>query len=98
MLFMLAVAPVFLLSGIGAIRAVMTQRLSRVVGRARLLEELLTDRSAETPAPTPNSPPLHPEELICVKTCLSVFDNILIVRIQSKEAGKWQAMANSANC
>jgi hypothetical protein len=36
--------------------------------------------------------------LICVKTCLSVFDNILIVRIQSKEAGKWQAMANSANC
>jgi uncharacterized protein DUF2721 len=34
----LAVAPVFLLSGIGAMLAVMTNRLSRVVDRARLLE------------------------------------------------------------
>ena len=34
----LAVAPVFLLTGIGAILAVMTNRLGRVIDRARLLE------------------------------------------------------------
>jgi len=35
----LAVAPVFLLSGIGAMLAVMTNRLSRIVDRARVLEK-----------------------------------------------------------
>jgi hypothetical protein len=35
----LAVAPVFLLSGIGAMLAVMTNRLGRIVDRARVLEE-----------------------------------------------------------
>lgn len=35
----LAVAPVFLLSGIGAMLAVMTNRLSRIIDRARLLEQ-----------------------------------------------------------
>ena len=34
----LAVAPVFLLSGIGALLAVLTNRLSRVIDRARALE------------------------------------------------------------
>ncbi len=34
----LSVAPVFLLSGIGAMLAVMTQRLARVIDRARTLE------------------------------------------------------------
>lgn len=34
----LAVAPVFLLSGIGAMLAVMTNRLARIVDRARILE------------------------------------------------------------
>ncbi|WP_081871402.1 DUF2721 domain-containing protein [Parvularcula oceani] len=37
----LAVAPVFLLAGVGAILNVMTQRLSRVIDRARALEDLL---------------------------------------------------------
>jgi hypothetical protein len=37
----LAVAPVFLLTGIGAILAVMTNRLGRVIDRARVLEERL---------------------------------------------------------
>jgi len=37
----LAVAPVFLLSGIGAMLAVMTNRLARVVDRARSLESRL---------------------------------------------------------
>jgi hypothetical protein len=37
----LAVAPVFLLSGIGAMLAVLTNRLSRIIDRARLLEAQL---------------------------------------------------------
>ena len=44
----LAVAPVFLLSGIGAILAVMTNRLSRVIDRARVLEERLEGAAAES--------------------------------------------------
>jgi hypothetical protein len=39
----LSVAPVFLLSGIGAMLAVMTNRLARVVDRARGVEEQLVD-------------------------------------------------------
>ena len=35
----LAVAPVFLLSAIGAILVVMTNRLSRIIDRARILEQ-----------------------------------------------------------
>lgn len=43
----LAVAPVFLLSGIGGMLAVMTNRLARVIDRARLLEEQLLAAPAE---------------------------------------------------
>jgi uncharacterized protein DUF2721 len=39
----LSVAPVFLLSGIGAMLAVMTNRLARVVDRARGIEERLVN-------------------------------------------------------
>ncbi len=46
----LAVAPVFLLSGIGAMLAVMTNRLSRVIDRARILEAKLEVASSEPPA------------------------------------------------
>jgi hypothetical protein len=42
----LALAPVFLLSGIGAFLAVLTNRLARVIDRARTIEELLA-----TPSP-----------------------------------------------
>ena len=42
----LAVAPVFLLTGIGSILGVMTNRLSRVIDRARLLEGRLDDAAA----------------------------------------------------
>ncbi len=38
----LAVAPVFLLTGIGAILSVLTMRLGRVVDRARLVEQRIT--------------------------------------------------------
>jgi hypothetical protein len=37
----LAVAPVFLLSGIGAMLAVMTTRLARAIDRARVVEDLV---------------------------------------------------------
>ena len=43
----LAVAPVFLLSGIGAMLAVMTQRLARVIDRARKLEARLEQHPQE---------------------------------------------------
>ena len=43
----LAIAPVFLLSGIGAILSVMTNRLGRVIDRARILESKLDGASAE---------------------------------------------------
>jgi len=42
----LAVAPVFLLSAIGAILAVMTNRLSRIIDRARVLEQGLEELPA----------------------------------------------------
>jgi hypothetical protein len=43
----LSVAPVFLLSGIGAILAVMTNRLGRIIDRARALEAQLENASPE---------------------------------------------------
>ncbi len=43
----LAVAPVFLLSGIGAMLAVMTNRLARVIDRARVLEGQLRAAPAD---------------------------------------------------
>lgn len=44
----LAVAPVFLLTGIGAILAVMTNRLGRIIDRARVLEERLERAAPES--------------------------------------------------
>lgn len=46
----LAVAPVFLLSGIGAILAVMTSRLGRIIDRAQVIEDKLDSASQETRA------------------------------------------------
>ncbi len=43
----LAVAPVFLLSGVGVTLTVLTNRLSRIVDRARVLEERLPDASKQ---------------------------------------------------
>jgi hypothetical protein len=43
----LAVAPVFLLSGIGAMLAVMTSRLGRIIDRARVLEAKLEDATED---------------------------------------------------
>ena len=46
----LAVAPVFLLSGIGAILMVVTNRLGRIIDRARVLEDRLNSASQEARA------------------------------------------------
>jgi hypothetical protein len=43
----LSVAPVFLLSGIGAILAVMTNRLGRIIDRARVLEDRIEHASPD---------------------------------------------------
>jgi len=43
----LAVAPVFLLTGIGAILSVLTTRLGRVVDRARLVERRIPQVSSD---------------------------------------------------
>ena len=43
----LAVAPVFLVSGVGALLAVLTHRLSRIIDRARLLEAALASPIAD---------------------------------------------------
>jgi hypothetical protein len=45
----LALAPVFLLSGIGALLGVLTNRLARIVDRARALEKDLRQASAHDP-------------------------------------------------
>jgi hypothetical protein len=44
----LAVAPVFLLTGVGAVLGVLTQRLARIIDRARVLEERLPMASEES--------------------------------------------------
>jgi hypothetical protein len=44
-----SVAPVFLLSGVAATLGVLTNRLSRIVDRARLLEAQLSGDRGETP-------------------------------------------------
>lgn len=49
-LIQLAIAPVFLLSGIGAILAVMTNRVGRIIDRARVFEANLASASPETAA------------------------------------------------
>ncbi len=43
----LAVAPVFLLTAIGTMLAVLTSRLGRIVDRARILEGNITSKSAQ---------------------------------------------------
>jgi len=44
----LAVAPVFLLTGVGTLLAVLTNRLARTVDRSRVLEKLLPGTVGET--------------------------------------------------
>lgn len=57
----LAVAPVFLLTGVGTILNVMTSRLSRIIDRFRVLESMTPD-AAHAP-PSPNETRSHQEEM-----------------------------------
>ena len=75
-----SVAPVFLLSGIGAILAVMTSRLGRIIDRARALEERLEqappDRVAQIEADlaalTQRARLIGPAITMCTATALLV--------------------------
>jgi hypothetical protein len=46
----IAIAPVFLLTGVAAILGVLSNRLGRIIDRARLLEERLAHPQDDTPA------------------------------------------------
>jgi hypothetical protein len=79
----LSVAPVFLLTGIGALLGVMTTRLSRIIDRARVLEPQIADTDA---AP---AHPLHGElrslgrraRLINLAITLFVFAALLLCAV-----------------
>lgn len=76
----LAVAPVFLLSGVGVILTVLTNRLGRIIDRARLLERTIAQQPAE------DHPPLDKElrdlarraHLIQIAIALSILCALLI--------------------
>lgn len=70
----LAVAPVFLLTGIGAMLGVMTNRLSRVVDRTRVLE-------AQIPENTPPSETLRRELKTLFKRAVLVSRSITLCTI-----------------
>jgi hypothetical protein len=83
----LSVAPVFLLSGIGAMLAVMTNRLSRIIERARVLEgrleEATPDRAvtieADLEALTHRARLIGPAITLCTATALLVCMVIAIL-------------------
>lgn len=47
----LAIAPVFLLTGVGTNLTVLTNRLARIIDRSRVLEEIVATRGAEALTP-----------------------------------------------
>ena len=44
----LAIAPVFLLTGVGTNLTVLTNRLARIIDRSRVLEDMVSAQGAET--------------------------------------------------
>jgi hypothetical protein len=71
----LALAPVFLLSGIAGMLAVMTNRLSRVIDRARQVEGLLPSTSG------PQLPLLHSELGALCRRAKLTYTGILLCTI-----------------
>lgn len=47
----LAIAPVFLLTGVGTNLTVLTNRLARIIDRSRVLEDMVSTQGAETLSP-----------------------------------------------
>lgn len=76
----LAVAPVFLLSGVGVILTVLTNRLARIIDRARLLEDRLHERPAEQHAEMEREMKLlsHRARMINVALTLSTSCALLV--------------------
>jgi sterol desaturase/sphingolipid hydroxylase (fatty acid hydroxylase superfamily) len=72
----LAIAPVFLLAGIGAILNVMAGRLARVVDRARVLEEL-------HPTSTGPEHARHVWELRLLDRRMSIINNAILLCVSS---------------
>lgn len=68
LLIQLSVAPVFLLAGVGAILNVMTQRLSRVIDRVRVVERALDEGEPEAEAAR------HRRELRALSARLSLIN------------------------
>jgi hypothetical protein len=83
----LSVAPVFLLSGIGAILAVMTNRLGRIIDRARVLEARLEDApqdrvaavEADLTTLTHRASLIGPAITLCTATALLVCTVIAVL-------------------
>ena len=83
----LSVAPVFLLSGIGAILAVMTSRLGRIIDRARVLETRLEDAphdrvaalEADLATLTHRASLIGPAITLCTATALLVCTVIAVL-------------------
>ncbi len=83
----LSVAPVFLLSGIGAILAVMTSRLGRIIDRARVLEARLEDSphdraatlEADLATLTHRASLIGPAITLCTATALLVCTVIAVL-------------------
>ena len=83
----LSVAPVFLLSGIGAILAVMTSRLGRIIDRARVLEARLEDAppdrvatfEADLATLTHRASLIGPAITLCTTTALLVCTVIAVL-------------------
>lgn len=76
----LAVAPVFLLSGVGVILTVLTNRLARIIDRARLLEKALTppDPLTETEIRTELEGMARRAHMVQVSIALSTICALLI--------------------
>jgi hypothetical protein len=87
----LSVAPVFLLSGIGAILAVMATRLGRIIDRARVLEARLEQASPETAATvredlvtlTQRAQMIGPAITLCTATALLICMVIAVLFLSS---------------
>jgi hypothetical protein len=75
----LSVAPVFLLSGVGTILVVLTNRLGRIVDRTRVLEREVADPASPLPAVEHNLERLHQRaHLINWALTLATFCALLI--------------------
>ncbi|MFZ6768877.1 DUF2721 domain-containing protein [Undibacterium sp. Di26W] len=55
----LAIAPVFLLTGVGTTLSVLTNRLARIIDRSRVIEDLLHGHDAVLPVPPGLEEELH---------------------------------------